>query len=113
MIAANYATTSLRAALRSVGVATEAMLANFDGAEAANALSAEARAGQIPTPSLEMLRAKIASQPPTTIVSTPARRCRIFALSDVRADYPWNCGEALTAALRADSIGEGDVCVCV
>jgi hypothetical protein len=89
----------------------EQLLARLSDRQAlTNGLTAELRAGRVPSPSLAEIRAVLPSRPAT--VSIPSGcRCRVFAVADVRADYPFN-NEALADAVRTCDIGVGDVCVC-
>lgn len=76
-----------------------------------NALTAAARAGQLPSPSLETLRALL-DDPVEVVTLDMTQHIRVFALCDLRAEYPYNRGTALSSALSEHKIGAGDVCIC-
>ena len=69
-----------------------------------NSLTADGRAGELPSPSAGRLQEMLCAEP-TTLRLHPSQRCRIFVLDRLRADQPFNGGEALEAALQGSGVG--------
>lgn len=76
-----------------------------------NALMSDARAGLLPSPALHELESLLKMSPSTVVIPADAT-CRIFAIADIRSDYPFNRTGMLKAALAVHSIEPSDVCVC-
>ena len=75
----------------------------------ANALLADGRRGKLPSPSFDVLRGMLS----TTSIFYDVPHCRrIFALTNLHANYPFLRGEVLSAELQKHCIGAQDVCVC-